>query len=98
MSQWFGVKPKIIVRIAIFVSLKQTAFKKRDKIAYINLASAKTPVTQDESMLPPVPPQDGLDTIDCSANKDKSGEFISPNSTASEHDTKEVPSYFQRNI
>ena len=60
---------------------KGFSFKQKDKIAYLNLDSARTPVPHDESMPPPVPPQDGLDTIDCSDNEDKSNEFISSNST-----------------
>ena len=36
-----------------------------------------------------MPPQDGLDAIDCSADEDNSNKFISSNSTDSEYDTTE---------
>ena len=64
-------------------------FKQRDKIAYPNLDSARTPVPHDESMPPPVPSQDGLGAIDCNANKDTFNKFISANFTDSEYDTTE---------
>ena len=66
---------------------KGFSLKQRDKIAYPNLDSAGTPVPDNDSMSPPVPPQDGLDAIDCSANKDDFDKFISANSTDSEYDT-----------
>ena len=47
-------------------------------------------------MPPPVPPQDGLDAIDCSANKDNSDKFISANSTDFEYDTTEDPILFSQ--
>ena len=47
-------------------------------------------------MPPPVPPQDGLDAIDCSANEDSSDKFISANSTDSEYDTTEDPILFSK--
>ena len=47
------------------------------KIAYSNLDSARTPVPNDESMPLPVPPKDGLDAMDCSANDDNFDKFIS---------------------
>ena len=40
-------------------------------------------------MPPPVPPQDGLDAIDSSADEDNSEKFISANSTDSEYNTTE---------
>ena len=53
----------------------------RDKIAHPNSDSARTPDFQNESMSPPVPSQDSLNAIDCSANEDNSDEFIFANST-----------------
>ena len=47
-------------------------------------------------MPPLVPLQDGLDVIDCSANKDNFNEFISANSTDSKYDTTEDPILFLR--
>ena len=47
-------------------------------------------------MPPPVPPQDGLDAIDCSANEDNSDEFISANSIDSEYDTRKDSILFSR--
>ena len=41
-----------------------------------------------------MPPQDGLDAIDCNANKEDSDEFISANSTDSEYDTTKDPFLF----
>ena len=83
------MKRKITVKIAIFVSPKQRAFsfKQRDKIGHSNLHLARTPVPHDESMPPPMPPQDELDAIDYSANKNNSDKFISANSTDSEYNT-----------
>ena len=37
-----------------------------------------------------------LDVIDCSANEDNSDEFISPNSTDSEYDTRKDPILFSQ--
>ena len=45
-------------------------------------------------MPPPVPPQDGLDAINCSANKDNANKVVSANSTDSEYDTTEDPILF----
>ena len=64
------------------------------KIAYTNLDSARTPVSHDESMAPPVSPQDELGAIDCSANEENSNKFISTNSSNSEYDTTEDPILF----
>ena len=85
------MNPKITVRIAIFVSPKQRPFpfKQKDKIEYLNLDSARTPISHNQSMSTPVLPQDGLDAIDCNANEDNSNEFISAISIDFEHDTTE---------
>ena len=93
---------------------KSFPFKQRDKIfifiyqfIYINihisqayriLDSARTPVSYYVSMPPPMPLQDGLDAIDCYANKDNSNELISANSRDSEYETTKDPLYFHRNI
>ena len=44
----------------------------------------------------PLPPQNGLDAIYCSANEDNFEEFISANSTDSEYDTTENPILFSQ--
>ena len=75
---------------------KGFSFKQKDKIAYPNSDSAITSVSHDESISPPVPPQDGLDALDCSANEDNSEEFISANSTNSENNTTEDPILFSQ--
>ena len=50
-------------------------------------------------MLPPVPPQDGLDAIDCSSNEDNSDKFISANSSDSEYDaTKDFILFLQKHL
>ena len=50
-------------------------------------------------MLPPVPPQDGLNAIVCSANKENSDEFIFANSFDSDLKTTEDPiSFTQKHI
>ena len=77
---------------------KGFSFKQRDKIAYPNLDSARTPVPHDESMPTQVPSQDGHNAIDYSANKDNSDEFISANSTILSMIAQKIPSYFHRNI
>ena len=41
-----------------------------------------------------VPPQEGFNAIDFSANEDNSDKFISANSTDSEYDTTENPFLF----
>ena len=58
---------------------KGFSFKQRDKITYPNLESARTPVTHDDSMPPPVPPQHGLHDVDSSADEDNSDGFTSSN-------------------
>ena len=75
---------------------KGFSFKQRDKIGYPSLDSVRTLVPHDESMPPPVPLQDGLDAIECNANKDNFDEFISANSTDFEYDTTEDPSLFSQ--
>ena len=50
----------------------------------------------DESIPPSVPPQDGLDAIDCSANENNSEKFISANSTNSVYDTTGDPIVFSQ--
>ena len=47
-------------------------------------------------MLPSVPPQNGLDDIDFSANEDNFDKFISANSTDSEYDTIQDPILFSQ--
>ena len=47
-------------------------------------------------MPPRVPPQDGLDAIDCSSNESNSNRFIFANSTDSEYDTTEDPIVFSQ--
>ena len=44
----------------------------------------------------PVPPQDGLDAIDCSDNKDNSDKFVSANSIDSDYDITEDPILFSQ--
>ena len=75
---------------------KSFFFKQKDKIAYPNLDSARTPVPHDESMPPSVPPQDDLDIIDCNVNKGNSDEFIFAKFTDSEYDTTEDPILFSQ--
>ena len=68
----------------------------KDKIAYLNLDSTRISVPHDKSIPTPVPPQNGLDAIDCSANENNSDEFVFANSTDSEYDATEDPTFFSK--
>ena len=84
------MNPKITVRIANFALTKQSAFPlNKDKIAYPNLDSARTPVPHNESMPRPVSPKDGLDAIDSSADENDCDEFISLDSADSKYNSTE---------
>ena len=63
---------------------KGFSFKQRDKITYPNLDSARTPVSHDDTMPPPVPTQHGLDATDSSADGDNSNGLISSSYTNSD--------------
>ena len=73
---------------------KGFSFEQRDKITYSSLDSARTLVSHDDSMPPPVPPQHGLDAIDNSADEDNSDGLTSSNYTDS--DTTENPILFSQ--
>ena len=73
---------------------KGFSFKQRDKIAYPNLDSARTPAPHDDSMPPPVPPQHGLDVTNSSAAEDNSDRLTSSNYTDS--DANENPILFSQ--
>ena len=94
------LKPKHHFLDCYFCLTKTKGFslKQRDKIANPNLDSAKTSAPHNHSVPPLVPSKDGLDTIDCSANKDNSDGFISVNSTDFEYNTIVDPAYFHENI
>ena len=73
---------------------KGFSFKQKDKITYPNLDSARTPVTHDDSMPPPLPHQHGLDATNNSADEDNSDGLTSFNYTDS--DTTEDPILFSQ--
>ena len=76
------------------VTQRSFSFKQRDKIAYPNLDSGKTPLPHDKSMEPSVSPKNGLDAIDSSAVEDDCDKFTSVNSTDSEYNFTENPILF----
>ena len=79
-------KPKDYFYYCYFCITKTEDFsiKWRDKIAYPNLDSARLPVPHDKSMPPPLPPKDGLDSINTNTNEaTNTCGLVSANSTYS---------------